>query len=106
MGRHLGYTRVSTDDQELMLQVDALKMAGCKAHDIYSDTAPPPIGVDGDDVMFAYGELAFRGGKVNWVDRQTAKRVLTADNWKSKSNKRRKALRVFGVVQYRAGSSH
>lgn len=39
MGRKLGYARVSTDDQELDLQIDALKKAGCIAKGIYSDTA-------------------------------------------------------------------
>lgn len=35
--RHVGYARVSRDEQSLDLQVDALTAAGCQPGDIYSD---------------------------------------------------------------------
>ncbi len=37
MGRMLGYARISTSDQELALQLDALEKAGCHGDHIYSD---------------------------------------------------------------------
>lgn len=37
MGRKIGYARVSTEDQELNLQVDALLKAGCKDGFIFTD---------------------------------------------------------------------
>lgn len=39
MGRILGYARVSTDEQDLTLQLDALSKTGCDPEAIYTDQA-------------------------------------------------------------------
>ena len=39
MGRMVGYARVSTSDQDVSLQWEALRRAGCQASQIFCDTA-------------------------------------------------------------------
>ena len=58
-----------------------------------------PIGENGALVEFASGEIKFDSGQVHWVKREKLKEIITADNWKSRSNKKRKVLRVFDVEE-------
>jgi DNA invertase Pin-like site-specific DNA recombinase len=62
----VGYARVSTRDQNLALQLDALQAAGCELRDIYTDKAS--------------GKLADRPGLVQCLRRLRAGDVLTV--WK------------------------
>jgi DNA invertase Pin-like site-specific DNA recombinase len=57
MNHKIGYARVSTDDQNLDLQRDALKKAGCSV--IYEESAS---GKNADRVELAHCRKALRGG--------------------------------------------
>ena len=70
MGRLIGYARVSTGEQDLQLQMDALKTAGCRDADIYTDKASGARGsrpgldacvkaLEPGDTLTASGELMF-----------------------------------------------
>lgn len=59
MGQRIGYARVSTDDQNLDLQLDALRGAGIVDDYIYSDTAS---GKDADRIELSACLKALRGG--------------------------------------------
>lgn len=51
----IGYGRVSTSDQSLNLQIDALKKLGCEFKNIYTDTASgAKSSRDGLDMMLKY----------------------------------------------------
>ena len=60
MGQRIGYARVSTDDQNLDLQLDALHKAGIGDDRLYSDTAS---GKDAERKELAACLTALREGR-------------------------------------------
>lgn len=81
----VGYARVSTDDQKLDLQIDALKRAGVPASNIYTDQASGAAVAGRDGLLYAIKHLREGSTLVVWkIDRlgrdlseliQTAERI-------------------------------
>ena len=68
MGKLIGYARVSTGEQNLQLQLDALKTAGCSNDDIYMDKASGARGSrPGLDACVPPWSRAIRWSSGGWI---------------------------------------
>jgi len=70
-GRHIGYARVSTSDQELNLQMDELQKQGCRKEHIFVDQAsglgPSDRGWNRVSKPFDQAMCYWSGDSTDWV---------------------------------------